>query len=112
MATNVVPILPTSDAAASVTWFERYGFIKTFEHRFEPHLPAYVGMEREGAEVHLSEHSGDAPGPGLLYVWVDDVDILAAVTGAKIDTMPWARDFEVADQNGNRIRFAQRVPGR
>ena len=60
----MVPILPTSDAAVSIAWFEQYGFITTFEHRFEPHMPAYVGMEREGAEV--------------------------------------------ADQNGNRIRFAQR----
>ena len=44
-------------------------------------------------------------------MWVDEVDSLAAITGTKIDAMPWARDFEVADQNGNRIRFAQRVLG-
>ena len=107
MSTEVIPILTASDAAASVEWYRRYGFEVEFEHRFEPHLPAYVGIRRDDARIHLSEHAGDIATPGLVYVWVDDVDALAAITGASVDEMPWARDFEVADPDGNRLRFAQ-----
>ena len=109
MATRINPILPTADAARSVEWYGRYGFEKVFEHRFALHLPAYVGLRRGDAEMHLSEHSGDAPGPALLYIWVDDVEGLAGITGATIEDMPWARDFEIADPDGNRLRFAQAV---
>lgn len=109
MATRINPILPTADAGRSVEWYGKYGFEKVFEHRFETHLPAYVGIRRDDAEIHLSEHAGDAPGPALLYIWVDQVEPLAAITGATIDDMPWARDFEIADPDGNRLRFAQAV---
>lgn len=109
MVTRINPIMPTSDAARSIEWYAAYGFEKIFEHRFEPHLPAYVGLRRDEAEIHLSEHSGDAPGPTLLYIWVDEVEPLAALTGTTIDDMPWARDFEVTDPDGNRLRFAEAV---
>ena len=64
MATRVIPILPTKDVAAAVQWYEHYGFEVMFEHRFEPHLPAYVGIKRDDAEIHLSEHTGDIVTPG------------------------------------------------
>ena len=108
MSTSIVPILRATDAAASVAWYRQIGFEKTFEHRFADGMPAYVGVERDGAEIHLSEHTGDAPGPGLVYIWVDDVDRLAEHFGVVPDEMPWARDFEVTDPDGNRIRLAQR----
>ena len=109
MATSINPILPTTDAARSVDWYGQYGFEKVFEHRFEAHLPAYVGLRRGDAELHVSEHSGDAVAPALLYIWVDDVESLAAISGAALDEMPWARDFEITDPDGNRLRFAQAV---
>ena len=107
MSTRVIPVLPTTDAAAAIEWYRRYGFDVAFEHRFEPHLPAYVGLKRDDAEVHLSEHVGDIVTPGLVYVWVDAIEPLAALSTATIDEMPWARDFEVADLDGNRLRFAE-----
>jgi len=107
MSTSVVPILRVSDAAASVEWYAQIGFEQIFEHRFAPDMPAYVGIQRDDATIHLSEHTGDAPGPGLIYVWVEAVDPLADHFGATPDEMPWARDFEVADPDGNRIRLAE-----
>jgi hypothetical protein len=109
MTTKVVPILPTKDAAVAAQWYRHYGFEVRFEHRFEPHLPAYVGLSRGDAEIHLSEHAGDITTPGLVYIWVDSVDPLAAITSANVEDMPWARDFEVADPDGNRLRFAERT---
>jgi catechol 2,3-dioxygenase-like lactoylglutathione lyase family enzyme len=108
VTTRIVPILRVADAAASVEWYSQIGFSKVFEHRFGPNMPAYVGIEREGAEIHLSEHTGDAPGPGLVYVWVDAVDPLADHFGIVPDEMLWARDIEVADPDGNRLRLAER----
>lgn len=107
MSTLVVPILRVRDAAASVEWYRQLGFAQIFEHRFADGMPAYVGIQRDDAVIHLSEHTGDAPGPGLLYVWVDAVDPLAELFGATPDDMPWARDFEVADPDGNRVRIAE-----
>jgi len=109
VSTSVVPILRVTDAAASVEWYAQIGFEQIFEHRFADGMPAYVGIQRDDAAIHLSEHTGDAPGPGLIYVWVDAVDPLAEHFGATPDEMPWARDFEVTDPDGNRIRLAEAV---
>lgn len=109
MTTSIVPILRVADAAASVEWYRRIGFEQVFEHRFADGMPAYVGIEREGGAIHLSEHTGDSPGLSLMYVWVDAVDPLAELFGMTPDEMPWARDIEVTDPDGNRIRLAEAI---
>ena len=102
---SAVPVLRVVDAEASVAWYRRLGFEERFRHRFGPGLPLYVGVGRGRAELHLSEHLGDANPGGLVYLWVPDVEDLAAACGVTdIDDMPWARDFEVTDPDGNRIR--------
>lgn len=112
MTTDVVPILRVSDAAAAVGWYQRLGFEKTFEHRFEPHLPAYVGLRREGAQIHLSEHTGDANPHGLVYVWVDDVESVATEFGVGVSTEPWGREVDLTDLDGNRLRIAVPAHGK
>jgi catechol 2,3-dioxygenase-like lactoylglutathione lyase family enzyme len=105
MREHVAPILNVSDAAAAVDWYRQLGFVKEWEHRFEAGLPLDVGIVRGEVRMHLSEHSGDAV-RGLVYLYVDDVDAAAAAVGATaIDDMPWGRDFEVTDPDGNRIRI-------
>ena len=106
MATDVVPILRVSDASGAAAWYRRLGFEQVFEHRFEPHLPAYVGLRREGAQIHLSEHTGDANPHGLVYVWVDDVDAVAAEFGIAVSDEPWGREIYLTDLDGNRLRLA------
>lgn len=107
MSTDVVPILRVSDAAGAVGWYRRLGFEQTFEHRFEPHMPAYVGLRRDGAQIHLSEHAGDANPNGLVYVWVDDVDVVAAEFGVTVSVEPWGREIYLVDPDGNRLRLAE-----
>jgi len=109
MTTDVVPILRVSDAAVAVEWYRRLGFEQVFEHRIEPHFPAYVGIRRDGAQIHLSEHVGDANPHGLVYVWVDDVDAVAAEFAVSVDEHPWAREVTLADPDGNRLRVAEPV---
>ena len=100
-----VPIFRETDAEASLAWSARLGFVEQFRHRFEPGMPLYLGLERDGAVLHLSEHTGDANPGGLVYLYVPDVDELAAACGVThIEDNPWARDFEVTDPDGNRLR--------
>lgn len=109
VVTDVVPILRVDDAVAAVDWYRRLGFHQVFEHRFEPHLPAYVGIRCEGAQLHLSEHLGDATPGTLLYVWVDDVDTIAREFAVAVVEVPWGREVALLDLDGNRLRITQRM---
>jgi catechol 2,3-dioxygenase-like lactoylglutathione lyase family enzyme len=112
MTTDVVPILRVADAAAATGWYRRLGFEQQFEHRFEPHLPAYVGIRREGAQIHLSEHAGDATPDTLVYMWVDEIDPIAAEFGVIVSEAPWGREISLTDPDGNRLRIAEPSPDR
>lgn len=106
MAAQLAPVLRVVDATASVAWYGKLGFVKEWEHRFEPGLPLYVGIALGDARMHLSEHAGDARHGTLVYLNVDDVNVAVAALGVTaIDEMPWGRDFEVADPDGNRLRI-------
>jgi hypothetical protein len=106
MTEYVAPIVRVADANAAVTWYERLGFVKEWEHRFKPGLPLYVGLVRGSIRIHLSEHTGDARLGTLVYLYVDDVDAVAsALSVTEIDDMRWGRDFEIADLDGNRLRI-------
>ena len=110
MTTDVVPILRVRDAAAAVAWYRRLGFEQQFEHRFEPHFPAYVGIRREGAQLHLSEHAGDATPDTLVYVWVDEIDPIATEFGVAVSDQEWGREIHLTDPDGNRLRIAEPTP--
>ena len=107
MTEQIVPIFRVTDAAAALAWYERLGFEREFEHRFEPGFPLYLGIRRGDARIHLSEHAGDAPPGTLVYCWVDDVDQIAAEFGATVGSEPWAREIELTDPDGNRMRIGQ-----
>lgn len=105
MDEHLAPVLRVADADASARWYERLGFVKQWEHRFGPDLPLYVGIARGGMHLHLSEHAGDARPGTLVYLYVSDVDALAAACGIEeVHDMEWGRDFVVTDLDGNRLR--------
>lgn len=111
MSEHVAPILHVADADASLAWYRGVGFVKQWEHRFEPGLPLYVGIARGPIRMHLSEHTGDARPGTLVYLYVEDVDAVARSLGVtEIDDMPWGRDFEVTDPDGNRLRIGSVAP--
>ncbi|MCX5066541.1 glyoxalase superfamily protein [Micromonospora lupini] len=104
MTERLAPVLRTTDANTAVAWYARLGFVKQWEHRFAPGLPLYVSIARGSAEIHLSEHTGDARPGTLLYLYVDDIDAAAATCGRAVDQKDWGREFEVSDPDGNRLR--------
>ncbi|MFC4329293.1 glyoxalase superfamily protein [Streptomyces andamanensis] len=105
MDEEVTPILRVGDAAAAVAWYERLGFAQQSEHRFEPGLPAFVEVARGRVRLFLSEHEGDARPDTLVYLRVRDVEAVAAEFGVRVDDAPWAREIELRDPDGNRLRI-------
>ncbi|MFJ9078658.1 glyoxalase superfamily protein [Streptomyces sp. NPDC102278] len=104
MDEEVIPILHVEDAAAAVAWYERLGFSRQWEHRFEPGFPAFVEVARGRVRLFLSEHAGDARPDTLVYLRVREVDVIAQEFGVQAQEAPWAREIELRDPDGNRVR--------
>ncbi len=104
VADVLVPILRVADGAAAAPWYARLGFSVVGEHRFAPGLPLYLFLRRGELSLHLSEHAGDAPPGGVVYLYVDDLDSIAAEFGAAVEDQPWGREIELTDPDGNRWR--------
>lgn len=105
MDEEVIPILRVVDAAAAVAWYERLGFAEQWEHRFEAGLPAFVEVARGEVRLFLSEHEGDARPDTLIYLRLRDVDAIASEFGVQPEEAPWAREIELRDPDGNRLRI-------
>lgn len=105
MDEEVIPILRVEDAAAAVAWYARLGFTEQWEHRFEPGFPAFVEVARGGVRLFLSEHQGDARPDTLIYLRVRDVETIASEFGVQVEEAPWAREIELRDPDGNRLRI-------
>jgi hypothetical protein len=43
-----------------------------------------------------------------LYFYVHQVDPLAEEFGVKVETQPWAREIQLSDPDGNRLRIGER----
>jgi len=75
------------------------------EHRFADGLPLYLFLRRGDIYLHLSEHRGDARPDTLVYFYVDDVDAIAAEFDVEVTEQPWAREVQLTDPDGNRLRI-------
>jgi catechol 2,3-dioxygenase-like lactoylglutathione lyase family enzyme len=106
MDEEVIPIILVADADTAVAWYSRLGFVKEWEHRFEPGMPAFVSMARGRARVFLSEHQGDARPDTLLYLVVGDTNAVASEFGRPSGDQPYGCDFELRDPDGNRLRIS------
>ncbi|MFF9557537.1 glyoxalase superfamily protein [Streptomyces albus] len=105
MDEDVIPVLRVEDAAAAVAWYGRLGFATQWEHRFEPGLPAFAEVARGGVRLFLSGHEGDARPGTLVHLRVRDVEAAASEFGVRVEDAPWAREIELRDPAGNRLRI-------
>ncbi len=111
----VIPILRIFDEAKARDFYLGFlGFTVDFEHRFEPGLPLYLQVSRQGAILHLSEHHGDATPGAAVRIGSHDLDAVYREFTNKdykfarpgIVDQPWGlRELSVADPFGNRIVF-------
>jgi catechol 2,3-dioxygenase-like lactoylglutathione lyase family enzyme len=116
---TVTPILRIFDEAKAREFYVGFlGFQVDWEHRFEPDLPLYLQVSRDGCILHLSEHHGDCCPGAAMRIEVGDIDAYHAELAAKqygyarpgIDDTPWgSRDMSVRDPFGNRLTFTNAI---
>lgn len=116
---KTTPILRIFDEARAREFYIGFlGFRVDWEHRFEPGLPLYLQVSRDGCVLHLSEHHGDGSPGTALRIETDDIDALQAQLLAKaypysrpsVQDMPWGtRDMSMADPFGNRLTFTSAI---
>jgi catechol 2,3-dioxygenase-like lactoylglutathione lyase family enzyme len=111
-----IPILRSFDETkAREFYLDFLGFSVEFEHRFEADLPLYLGINRDGLQLHLSEHHGDASPGSTVFIPMHNIERLRDELLAKrygygrpdIVQQGWGKVLEVYDPFGNRIRFCQ-----
>jgi catechol 2,3-dioxygenase-like lactoylglutathione lyase family enzyme len=118
MFKSAIPVLHVSSAAQAEEFYcEKLGFRQQFAYRVDEIRPdpCYMGLRRDGVELHVSSFSGDGAPGGVVFLLVDDVDLLHAELVAKsvpIALEPtdqsWGnREMYVKDSDGNSIRFVR-----
>jgi len=107
---QAIPVLRVADAEVAAQWYEVLGYVKEWEHQFEPGLPWFLSIVRAGgARLFLSEHRGDATPDTLVHLVIDDLDDVAAAVGEPLRTQPWGRELHLTDRDGNRLRIGEPV---
>jgi catechol 2,3-dioxygenase-like lactoylglutathione lyase family enzyme len=118
---KTTPILRIFDEAKAREFYVGFlGFHVDWEHRFEPDLPLYMQVSRDGCVLHLSEHHGDCSPGAALRIDTNDLDGFQAELASKrykyarpgIEETPWGtRDMSVKDPFGNRLTFTSTASG-
>jgi len=115
---TVIPQLRVTDMAASLRFYvDGLGFAEDWRHQFEPGLPLFVQLTRDGQTLFLTGHAGDCQPGGAVYFKVPDVDAchrafveggvpIQAIHAAPHDTDWGTREMVLIDPDHNRLRFA------
>jgi catechol 2,3-dioxygenase-like lactoylglutathione lyase family enzyme len=115
---HVVPALRIRSYEVSKAFYERLGFKEQWKHQFEPGLPVFASISRDGMEIFLTEHSDDCQFGGLVHFYVRNVDDCFAefkskgipITEYPSNSLgPDIRDMLVVDPDGNRLSFLTRT---
>lgn len=116
---KTTPILRIFDERkAREFYLDFLGFKLDWEHRFEPGLPLYLQVSRDGCVIHLSEHHGDGSPGAALRIETDALEAFHGELLAKTYTyarpglqeMPWgSTDMSIHDPFGNRLTFTNAI---
>jgi catechol 2,3-dioxygenase-like lactoylglutathione lyase family enzyme len=119
-AQRVMPTFRITDYAASRRFYvDGLGFRIDWEHRFEPHLPVFMQVSRDGLAFFLSGHAGDCPAGGLIHLYVPDVDawfVEFQARGVPVNEPPneglqGLRSMMILDPDGNKLHICTRLQG-
>ena len=116
---KATPIFRMFDVAKAREFYLDYlGFSVVFEHRFEDTAPLYMGLSKDGVNLHLSEHHGDCTPGSAIRIEVTGIDDFHSSLQAKnypylnpgIEEMPWgSREVSIKDPFGNRLTFFEGI---
>lgn len=115
MLERTIPILRIFDVdKAKEFYIDWLGFRIEFEHRFEENMPLYMGISRDGVQLHLSEHYGDACPGSSVFIICKEIKKYHAELSAKNykyyrpgleEAFYGALSMSVQDPFGNRLSF-------
>ena len=117
---RAVPVLRIFDFDKAREFYVGFlGFSVDWEHRFEPGLPVYMQVSRDGLVLHLSEHHGDGSPGAVVLVYTKDLTALQAELAAKeypylrpsLDEgpVPNSLSMQLQDPFGNRLGFHENL---
>jgi hypothetical protein len=116
----IIPILRIFDVAKAKEFYVDFlEFAIDWEHRFEPDLPLYMQVSKEGCAIHLSEHYGDACPGSAIIIEMEGIEAYhARLIGKRYryyrpglgDSGFGSLEMCLEDPFGNRLRFNQRLP--
>ena len=116
---KTIPILRSFDETKAKEFYVGFlGFTIDFEHRFEPGLPLYMQVSKEGCVLHLSGHHGDCSPGAAIRIETTNIEEFQKQLMEKqyeharpgIEDMPWhTREMKIWDPSGNRLIFTQAV---
>ena len=119
---KTTPILRIFDEAKAKEFYVDYlGFKVDWEHRFEPGLPLYMQISKDGCVLHLSEHHGDSTPGAAMRIETKDLEGFHKQLAAKgyryarpeIQDMSWGtKDMSLRDPFGNKLIFTDAVSTR
>jgi uncharacterized glyoxalase superfamily protein PhnB len=119
---RTTPILRIFDEAKAREFYVGFlGFAVDWEHRFEPGLPLYMQISKDGCILHLSEHHGDCSPGAAMRIEATALEAFQRELAAKgypyarpqIEDMPWgSRDMSIRDPFGNRLTFTSAISTR
>ena len=113
---QISPIIRIFDEAKAREFYCRFlGLEIAFEHRHEGQLPFYIGVERAGALLHLTEHHDDASPGSNVFLSTQNIrlfhrellDKQYSFGSPDLEELPWSVQIQVHDPFGNRIRFCE-----
>ena len=114
---GTVPILRSFDEGkAREFYLDFLGFVVDWEHRFEPGMPLYMQVSRDGIVLHISEHHGDgSPGVRVRIDCVGVRELQAEFIAKKyknnrpgLERPEWGGlEVTVVDPVGNRLISAE-----
>lgn len=116
---STIPVLRIFDEAkARAFYVDWLGFRVDWEHRFEPGMPLYLQVSRDGLTLHLTEHHGDGSPGAAVFLRCRDVRAFHA----EITSRPYAHlrpgvektfhqsiQMKLLDPFGNRLLFDETV---
>ena len=115
---RVMPTLRVRDYSTSKRFYaEGLGFQVEWEHQFEPGLPVFAQLSRDGLAFFLTEHTGDCSFGALIHLYIPDVDAWFAEfqhKGVPIkeppnEGLPGLRSMMIVDPDGNKLHVCTRL---
>ena len=113
------PVLRIDDYEEAKSYYIDFlGFEIDFAWRHAENFPVYMGISRGGLGLHLTEHRGDAAGPGAAYLQIESVhDLYAELKGKRSDMseepidQAWgSTELKLVDPFANKLTFTSPTP--